>query len=130
MNRHAVFFLLLAGIVAGMITAACAQDGHDDARLTVATWNSEWLMLPETFDALAGSCLKKGERAGGDERTIYCNMVPGNRWSNADLERLGKFAATIPADVFAMQETDGPGVAARVCPAGPSALPAASTCRT
>jgi len=116
MNRHPALFLLLAGMATGTLMAACAHATGEDARLTVATWNSEWLMLPETFDALASSCLKKGERAGGDERTIYCDMVPGKRWSDADLERLRKFAATIPADVFAMQETDGPGVASRVFP--------------
>jgi endonuclease/exonuclease/phosphatase family metal-dependent hydrolase len=108
--------LLLAGIAAGVLMAACAHATREDAQLTVATWNAEWLMLPETFDELAGSCLEKGARAGGDERSIYCNLVPGKRWGDTDLKRLARFAAAIPADVFAMQETDGPGIAARVFP--------------
>ena len=116
MNRRPVAALLLLGLAAGALTAACAQVPREDTHLMLATWNAQWLMLPETFDELAGRCLEKGTRARGNERSIYCNLVPGSRWSDADLERLGKFTATIPADVFALQETDGPGIAARIFP--------------
>jgi endonuclease/exonuclease/phosphatase family metal-dependent hydrolase len=116
MNRGPALGLLLAGIFTTVLVTACAHATQENEQLTLATWNANWLMLPETFDELAGSCLEKGARAGGDDRSIPCNLVPGGRWRDADLERLGKFVATIPADVFAMQETDGPGVAAKVFP--------------
>ena len=116
MNRRPAPGLLLAGIVTTVLMTACAHATQENAQLTLATWNANWLMLPETFDELAGSCLEKGKRSRGNERSIYCDLVPVGRWSDADLERLHKFAATIPADVFALQETDGPGIAARIFP--------------
>jgi endonuclease/exonuclease/phosphatase family metal-dependent hydrolase len=85
-------------------------------RLTLASWNLEWMMTPQTFDSLAARCLKPGMRAGGSDRAIYCDLVPKARWDEADLARLRGFAATLPADVIALQETDGPEAAARVFP--------------
>lgn len=116
MNRRPVAAFLLVGLAAGTLTAACAEVTREDAHLTLATWNAEWLMQPETFDQLAGPCLARGARAGGDERSIPCDLIPNRRWSDADLERLSQFAAEIPVDVFALQETDGPAAAARVLP--------------
>lgn len=85
-------------------------------RLTLATWNLEWMMPPSTFDALAEACLPGGMRAGGSERTIPCNIVPAKRWSEEDLARIAAFAAQLPLDVVALQETDGPEAAARIFP--------------
>lgn len=96
---------------AGMACATLAR-----ADLVLATWNMEWLMEPATFDALAPDCLAEGLRAPGAQRAIPCNLVPRGRWSDADLERLRDFAAGVPADVVALQEVDGPDVAARVFP--------------
>ena len=116
MNRRPALGLLLAGIVTTVLMTACAHATQENAQLTLATWNASWLMLPETFDELAGSCLEKGKRARGNERSIYCDLIPVGRWSDAEIEGLHKFVATIPADVFALQETDGPGIAARIFP--------------
>lgn len=102
----------LAALVALLVAAGA---GAAD-RLTVATWNLEWMMTPQTFDALAARCLDHGLRAGGDDRAIPCNIVPKARWSEADLARLRAFAATLPLDVIALQETDGPAAAALVFP--------------
>ena len=85
-------------------------------RLTLATWNMEWMMRPEVFDALAGSCSRPHSRAGGNERAIPCDLVPKGRWSEADLARIRDFAASLPVDVFALQETDGQDVASKLFP--------------
>ena len=85
-------------------------------RLTLATWNMEWMMRPEVFDALAGSCFRRHSRAGGNERAIPCDLAPKGRWSEADLARIRDFAASLPVDVFALQETDGQDVASKLFP--------------
>lgn len=85
-------------------------------RLTLATWNMEWMMRPEVFDALAGSCSRRHSRAGGNERAIPCDLVPKGRWSEADLARIRDFAASLPVEVFALQETDGQDVASKLFP--------------
>jgi hypothetical protein len=103
----------LVAACAAMGVAACAG-GSEQIRL--ATWNMEWLMTPETFDALASSCIGQGRRVAGGERSIPCNLVPAGRWSAEDLRRLRGFAATLDADVVALQEIDGPDAAARIFP--------------
>lgn len=87
-----------------------------DDRLRLATWNLEWMMTPATFDALAAQCLDHGLRAGGSDRAIPCDIVPKARWNDADLARLRAFAGTLPFDVIALQETDGPEAAQQVLP--------------
>ena len=101
---------------AAAITLLVAADATAADRLTLATWNLEWMMTPRTFDALAARCLDHGLRAGGNDRAIPCNIVPKARWNDEDLARLRAFAATLPADVIALQETDGPAAAALVFP--------------
>ncbi|MGH8130938.1 MAG: endonuclease/exonuclease/phosphatase family protein [Steroidobacteraceae bacterium] len=103
--------LLVAGIAISVAAAASAAEG-----LTLATWNLEWMMTPRAFDALAPSCTDPGRRVGGDDRAIPCDLVPKGRWSGEDLARLRAFAATLPADVIALQETDGREAAAQVFP--------------
>jgi hypothetical protein len=104
---------LAAALALGLAFAAAASDG---GRLTLATWNMEWMIAPEAFDALARSCFGRGARARGGERAIPCDLAPKGRWSEADLARLRAFAATLPADVIALQEVDGREVAARIFP--------------
>ena len=85
-------------------------------KLTLATWNLEWMMTPSTFDALASSCSKPGHRARGDERSIPCDLVPKARWSDEDIGRLREFASKLPADVIALQEIDGVTAARTIFP--------------
>lgn len=103
--------LAAAAIALAASTAAGAAE-----RLTVATWNLEWMMTPAVFDALAPGCFGRGTRPGGGERAIPCDLVPKGRWSEADLERLRRFAQTLPADVIALQEIDGEAVAREIFP--------------
>ena len=55
-------------------------------------------------------------RPGGVERSIPCDLAPKGRWSEEDLARLRAFAATLPADVVALQEIDGEDVARTIFP--------------
>jgi endonuclease/exonuclease/phosphatase family metal-dependent hydrolase len=104
--------LALTALVAALAGAAAAAP---PAELALATWNMQWLMAPATFDELAPDCLPEGsERPRGFERRLPCNAVPGMRWSDADLERLARYAGALDADLVALQEVDGARVAARV----------------
>lgn len=103
------------GAAAAALAVATAAGAAE--RLTLATWNLEWMMMPAVFDALAASCSGRGMRAGGGERAIPCDLVPRGRWSDADLARLRNFAMTLPADVIALQEIDGEEVAREIFPA-------------
>jgi hypothetical protein len=116
MNRCRKLPPVLAAGLLSLSLAACAQATREDEVLTLATWNAEWLIEPQAFDELARVCLGRGARAGGSQRTIPCDLVPGRRWSDADLARLGDFAATVQADVVALQEVDGAAAAARLFP--------------
>jgi endonuclease/exonuclease/phosphatase family metal-dependent hydrolase len=106
-----VIRLAAAAIALAFSAAAPAAE-----RLTLATWNMEWMMRPEAFDRLAPACSGRDTRAGGGERAIPCDLVPKGRWSEADLARIRDFAATLPADVIALQEIDGEDVAKTLFP--------------
>jgi len=99
-----------------LVVAAATAGAATPERLAIGSWNLEWMMTPATFDRLAARCLKPGLRAGGSDRAIPCNIVPEARWDEADLARLRAFAATLPVDVIALQEVDGPDAAALVFP--------------
>jgi endonuclease/exonuclease/phosphatase family metal-dependent hydrolase len=103
-------------LAAAALALAAAVPAIAAERLTLATWNMEWMMRPEVFDALAPSCFGRDSRAGGSERAIPCDLVPGGRWSEADLARIRSFAATLPADVIALQEVDGADAARAIFP--------------
>lgn len=103
-------------IAAACAALAVAASVSAEERLRLATWNMEWLLTTATFDSLASSCFEGRRRARGEERTIPCNLVPNARWSEADLRRLRDFAATLGADVVALQEVDGEDAAERVFP--------------
>ncbi|MEX1993728.1 MAG: endonuclease/exonuclease/phosphatase family protein [Steroidobacteraceae bacterium] len=108
--------LFVVAVALSCAATAAAADAGEPGRLVLGTWNLEWMMTPRTFDSLAASCLKPGMRAGGSDRAIPCDLVPKARWDAEDLGRLRRFAATLPVDVIALQETDGPEAAAQVFP--------------
>jgi endonuclease/exonuclease/phosphatase family metal-dependent hydrolase len=103
-----------AALAAALAAAAPAASASE--RLTLATWNMEWMMRPEVFDGLSASCFGRDVRASGGGRAIPCDLVPKGRWSEADLARIRDFAATLPADVIALQEVDGRDVASKLFP--------------
>jgi endonuclease/exonuclease/phosphatase family metal-dependent hydrolase len=103
-------------LAAAALAAAFACSATAAERLTLATWNLEWMMAPQVFDALAAKCYGRERRPGGVERSIPCDLAPKGRWSEEDLARLRAFAATLPADVVALQEIDGADVARTIFP--------------
>ncbi len=102
---------VVIAILAFSLAGSAAAD-----RVSIGTWNMEWMMTPATFDALASRCAGGDRRVGGSERAIPCNLVPASRWSADDLARLRGFAATLAVDVIALQETDGVEAASQVFP--------------
>ena len=104
-------------LVAAAVALAAATSAGAAERLTVATWNLEWMMRPQVFDALAAQCYGRERRPSGQDRSIPCDLVPQGRWSEADLGRIRAFAATLPVDVIALQEIDGEDVAREIFPA-------------
>jgi endonuclease/exonuclease/phosphatase family metal-dependent hydrolase len=103
--------LVAAAFALAISTAAGAAE-----RLAIASWNLEWMIAPAVFDALVPTCFGRDARPAGGERSIPCDLVPAMRWSEADLVRLRNFAATLPADVIALQEIDGADVAREIFP--------------
>lgn len=103
-------------ILGAALAAAIAAPAPAAERLTLATWNMEWMMRPEVFDALAASCFGREARPRGNERAIPCDLAPKGRWSKADIARIRDFAKALPADVIALQEIDGQDVAETLFP--------------
>ncbi len=103
-------------LAAAALAAAFALPTGAAERLTIATWNMEWMMRPQVFDALAAACHGGERHPGGRDRAIPCDLAPGGRWSEADLARLRTFAATLAADVVALQEVDGEDAAREIFP--------------
>lgn len=92
--------------ISGVPTAAQADDLH------IATWNIEWLMTPATYDELWARCDPAGQPRS-HERALPCVLgrEPPPRRQAADLDALARIAASLDADVVALQEVDGPAAA-------------------
>ena len=106
--------MIRLAVLAIAVALATPATGAD--RLRVGTWNLEWMMTPETFDALAGNCFGKDQRADSHGRSYPCDLIPRGRWSAKDLARLRDFADEADLDVIALQEIDGRDVAKRIFP--------------
>ena len=103
-------------LAAAALAVAFAGSASAAERLVLATWNMEWMMRPQVFDALAAQCYGRERRPGGGDRSIPCDLAPKGRWSEQDFARLRAFAATLPADVIALQEIDGADAAREIFP--------------
>ncbi len=110
----ALAWLLGAGSLGCTQAAPPLAEAGNPQPLTLATWNLEWMILPETFDRLAPGCVAKGERPRGTQRAIPCDLVPDRRWGTEDLGRLADFVATLDLDVVALQEVDGADTASAI----------------
>jgi endonuclease/exonuclease/phosphatase family metal-dependent hydrolase len=89
---------------------------QDAGRVRIASWNVEYLMTPETHRALRDNCAEQGGMVGGDDRTLPCAITRREPRSAADYASLRHYAATLAADIVALQEVDGPEAAALVFP--------------
>ena len=88
----------------------------DAARVRIASWNVEYLMTAETHLALRSDCAEQGGMVGGDDRTLPCAITRREPRRSADYASLRHYAATLAADIVALQEVDGPEAAALVFP--------------
>jgi 5'-nucleotidase (lipoprotein e(P4) family) len=85
-------------------------------RVRIATWNVEYLILPQTHAALRDTCAEEGDSIRGWQRLIPCTIGRRPSRGAADFAALRKYAERLDADVVALQETDGPEAAALVFP--------------
>lgn len=84
--------------------------------LKLATWNLEWLISPESLQALRTSCTPQGTRPPANARTIPCDVAAKLTRGRADFDTLARYARLLDADVVALQEVDGPDAARLVFP--------------
>jgi endonuclease/exonuclease/phosphatase family metal-dependent hydrolase len=95
-----------------------AGTSHADG-LTLATWNMDWLMSPQTRDVLGATCVAQQPRSS--QRAMPCTPgrpLPPTRTS-ADFDALARNADALlkgqgtrdGVDVVALQEVDGPDAA-------------------
>lgn len=85
------------------------SDTPASKKLSLATWNLEWLMTPSTYHALKPNCDKTGQPAS-NERRFPC--TPGRPAivdrQPRDFDALAAVVNKLQADVVALQEVDGP----------------------
>ena len=96
--------------IATPLLPALAAHAEPPRTLTLATWNLEWLMTPQTHAMLRPFCTRDGE-GGGRARSIPCDVARDLARGPQDYERLAAYAQRLDADVIAIQEVDGPAAA-------------------
>jgi endonuclease/exonuclease/phosphatase family metal-dependent hydrolase len=116
-----------AALVAGLSLQACHAGlfgfGSNDSSpppkgLTLATWNMEWLLSPQAYEALAPRCVS--QQPASNERALPCTpgKAPPPRREQADFDALARTAKQLHSeqhtDVVALQEVDGPEAARMV----------------
>lgn len=119
LRRPLLLLALAATAVAAVASAAAPGAGRESlpatapAELKLATWNLEWLLTPDTFQALRPHCARDdGERHAA--RQLPCDVAHGLERSAADLAALRRYAERLDADVVALQEVDGANAARQV----------------
>ena len=88
----------------------------DARRVRIASWNVEYLMTPQTHQALSASCAQQGGMVRGDDRTLPCAITQRAPRNAEDYVALRRYAGELRADIVALQEVDGPEAAAQVFP--------------
>ncbi|WP_338439308.1 endonuclease/exonuclease/phosphatase family protein [uncultured Aquabacterium sp.] len=105
-----------AGWLSGIGLGSAASTGADG--LTLATWNVEWLMTPQTRTALGATCTAQQPRS--DQRALPCTpgRTPPPERTAADVDALARTAQALRhahgVDVIALQEVDGAEAARQV----------------
>ena len=108
--------LALSPLQAGTPESATAPRESAPATLKLATWNLEWLLTPETFNALKHHCNPAGTPRRGASRSIPCDVAADLERSASDLAGLARYARSLDADVIALQEVDGANAARQIFP--------------
>ena len=86
--------------------SACAQAGPQI--LTVASWNLEWLVAPDTAHAGRLAC------DAGRRSPLPCDVARELARDSADVARLAHYARRLDADVIALQEVENAEAVRRV----------------
>ena len=116
-----VLVVLTAGLASGLAHAGwfgLGSDRTESARLSLATWNLEWLMTPQTHADLSARCQHQQPRS--HERALPCTpgRTPPPARTASDLDALARTAQVLhqarQVDVVALQEVDGPDAARQV----------------
>jgi endonuclease/exonuclease/phosphatase family metal-dependent hydrolase len=98
--------------VAALVVAATGSTSRAAAPgLKLATWNLEWLLTPETFDALKDHCSNDDTERRATRRQLPCDVVRNIERGGSDFAALRRYAERLDADVIALEEVDGPNAA-------------------
>jgi endonuclease/exonuclease/phosphatase family metal-dependent hydrolase len=110
--------VLLPALVLNMFLApgAAASSAPSADTIRVATWNLEWLVSPQAFRQLKGTCTPEGVAPRGDVRQLPCDVTSKLERSSRDFSVLARYARELDADVIALQDTDGADAARLVFP--------------
>jgi endonuclease/exonuclease/phosphatase family metal-dependent hydrolase len=95
----------------GILSASAATSATTAAgpeALTIASWNLEWLVSPETAHASRLAC------NAGHTAAVPCDVARELDRDTADLARLSFYARQLDADVIAFQEVENQRAARRV----------------
>jgi endonuclease/exonuclease/phosphatase family metal-dependent hydrolase len=93
-----------------LLPGACIGAVPLPRTITLATWNMEWLMTPQTVAALRSGCTG-GDRPPARARSSPCDVARDLARRPEDYGRLADYAQRLDADVIAIQEVDGPEAA-------------------
>ena len=126
MSQHSSFCRTSPGgrlrLALGLLLAAQALWAHPAAAapgaatLKLATWNLEWLLTPEAFNALKEHCIPADAPRRGTRRSIPCDVAANHERSATDIAGLARYARELDADVIAVQEVDGANAARQIFP--------------
>jgi endonuclease/exonuclease/phosphatase family metal-dependent hydrolase len=101
--RHCALGFLAATAASSSTTPAATPDS-----LTIASWNLEWLLSPETAHTSRLAC------NAGRTAPIPCDVARDLGRDTADLARLARYAKQLDADVIAFQEVENQRAARRL----------------
>ena len=85
-------------------------------KVRIGSWNVEYLVTPETHQALRNTCVEDGGRVDGNDRMLPCSITKHPLRTPDDYAALRTYAAQLNPDIVALQEVDGPDAAAQVFP--------------
>jgi endonuclease/exonuclease/phosphatase family metal-dependent hydrolase len=106
-NQKRLLVCLLAALVLVAMVVWPAGAGRGDT-LTIATWNLEWLVAPETAHAGRLAC-RNNQRSA-----LPCDVAQDLSRDSADLARLADYAQELDADIVAFQEVENEAIARKV----------------
>ena len=108
--------LLLAVLAMNALSAPAAELSPSPHSLKLATWNMEWLLTPEGFNALKDHCTPAGDTQRRQRRSLPCDVAANLERSATDVAAMARYARQLDADVIALQDVDGADAARQIFP--------------